>query len=393
MTNNPRIQILDALRGFALLGIALANFPEFSLYSFLPESVAAAMPSADADGVTRWLQLLLIDGKFYTIFSVLFGIGFSIIIGNARKRGADGMRIFYRRMLMLALFGFLHLMLLWSGDILLLYALMGMILPAFYSRSNKTLLIWASVLLILPVLCDILIAVTGIDPSKVPYDLWWYWAGRFGICEENFHTWLRDADSYVGMSQFLVQGAFERMWEFVVSHRYFKVLGLFVLGLYIGKNGIHANIETQKPLLKKVCKVAICVALPLSGMYAWSATCDYPLGKIVHSIIYVFSVYPLGVGYMAALSILYLYTRDSALWKSLAFPGKMSLTTYISQSVMGVVLFYGVGFGLGCSLGLWQTELVAVGVYLLLMAFAWLWLRKFDRGPLEWLWRRVVYGK
>lgn len=124
--SSERYAILDVLRGLALLGIALANFPEFSLYSFLPVEAAGAMPTAGIDRIVHYIQYVFIDGKFYTIFSLLFGIGFSIIITNAARKGANGFRIFYRRMFVLLLIGFLHLMFLWSGDILMLYALLGM---------------------------------------------------------------------------------------------------------------------------------------------------------------------------------------------------------------------------------------------------------------------------
>ena len=106
---SERFVIFDALRGFALLGICMANFPEFSLYTFLSPEAAAAMPTALADRITRYLLYIFVDGKFYTLFSLLFGIGFSIIIRNAERKGANGFRIFYRRMGMLLLFGFLHL--------------------------------------------------------------------------------------------------------------------------------------------------------------------------------------------------------------------------------------------------------------------------------------------
>ena len=104
------------------MGIALANYPEFSLWTFLSGDEQMAMASVSMDQTVHWWMYLLVDGKFYTIFSVLFGIGFSIIIDHAMQRGADGFRIFYRRMCVLLLMGFAHLMLIWSGDILLLYA-------------------------------------------------------------------------------------------------------------------------------------------------------------------------------------------------------------------------------------------------------------------------------
>lgn len=105
---SERHVILDALRGFALLGICLANFPEFSLYTFQKLRIVEAMPTAEIDKVVRFLQYLFVDGKFYTIFSLLFGIGFSIIISNAAKKGTDGFRIFYRRMIVLAAIGWLQ---------------------------------------------------------------------------------------------------------------------------------------------------------------------------------------------------------------------------------------------------------------------------------------------
>ena len=95
---SERYVILDALRGFAILGICTANYPEFSLYTFQSKEITDAMPTAGIDRVLRFMLYFLVDGKFYTLFSLLFGIGFSIIISNAARKGANGFRIFYRRM-------------------------------------------------------------------------------------------------------------------------------------------------------------------------------------------------------------------------------------------------------------------------------------------------------
>lgn len=101
---NPRERfvILDALRGLALLGICLANFPEFSLYTFQSPEIVSAMPTAGIDRAVRFLQYVFIDGKFYSLFSLLFGIGFSIIMAHATEKGRDGFSLFYRRMGILA---------------------------------------------------------------------------------------------------------------------------------------------------------------------------------------------------------------------------------------------------------------------------------------------------
>ena len=127
---SERHVILDALRGFALLGICLANFPEFSLYTFQKPRITEAMPTAEIDQVVRFLQYLFVDGKFYTIFSLLFGIGFSIIISNAAKKGTDGFRIFYRRMIVLATIGYAPDVYLERGH-LAVVCLIGHVAPSF----------------------------------------------------------------------------------------------------------------------------------------------------------------------------------------------------------------------------------------------------------------------
>ena len=113
-TAKERHVVLDALRGLALLGIALANFPEFALWTFLSADEQSAMPTAGVDRIVRFLQYMLVDGKFYTIFSLLFGVGFALILSR------HSVSLFVRRMAILIVIGACHLMFIWSGDILLL---------------------------------------------------------------------------------------------------------------------------------------------------------------------------------------------------------------------------------------------------------------------------------
>ena len=384
---------LDSLRGFALLGVCLANYPEFSLYTFQPDSVAHAMPSAKVDEIVKFFQYFLIDGKFYTLFSLLFGIGFSIIISNVAQKGANGFRIFYRRMSILALIGCTHLMLIWSGDILLLYAILGMLLPLFRNMSDKKILIWALILLIIPIPIDIICQYTGLFPAKYPYDKWWYYAGSFGITDANFGTWLRDAQSYHEVFQFLIQGAWERVYEFVDGNRYFKVMGLFLIGFVIGRHKLYADLESHRALFLKTAKWGLIIGIPISVVYAYSGVMSHPWGGGFHTILYTLSVYPMGFAYAALLALFCIKHKDLTVWKWFAYPGRMALTNYISQSVIGMFLFYGIGFGLGAIVGLGATELIALGVFTFQIVFSALWLSIFQYGPLEWIWRMLTYGK
>ena len=390
---SERYVILDALRGFALIGIILVNYPEFSLYTFQPDEVAAAMPTAGIDRAVRFLQYVFVDGKFYTLFSLLFGIGFSIIISHAQAKGVAGFRLFYRRMAVLMLIGFVHLMFIWSGDILMLYALMGMALPLFRHASDRSLLRWAAFFLLLPVVVDVCTGLSSVSLSAPAVRAQWHYCRMYGITEENFGYWLRDADTYKEVFQFLVQGALVRVQEFVDGNRYFKVMGLFIIGFYIGRRKLYADLAAHRRLLRRVSHTGFAIGLPLSVVYAYSAVNGHPFGLAGHSVLYLVSVYPLGFAYMAGLCLLFLKSKDGALWRWLAAPGRMALTNYIGQSVIGMFLFYGTGFALGASVGLSTTEAIALCVFLFQMLFSRLWLSACQFGPLEWIWRMLNYGR
>ena len=391
--SSERYIILDALRGFALLGICMANFPEFSLFTFLKPEAASELPTAGIDRILRFLLYVFVDGKFYTLFSLLFGIGFSIIITNAAKKGANGFRIFYRRMCILTIIGFLHLMFIWSGDILMLYALLGMLLPLFRNVSDKKLLEWAFLLLLLPVAIDFVCEITHSYPSQPVVELQQFYMAKYGITSDNFAYWLRDAENYGEVFQFLIQGALVRVQEFIDGNRYFKVMGLFLIGFYIGRKRVYADLEEHKQWLKKILRYGIYIGFPCSLLYAGSAMGQHPLGLTSHSVLYFVSVYPLGFAYAAGLCLLYLKGKEWIAWKYLAAPGRIALTNYIGQSVIGMFLFYGIGLGWGADTGLTATEIIVLFVYLFQVLFSHCWLAVFRFGPLEWIWRMFTYGK
>lgn len=387
-----RFIILDSLRGFALFTIILANFPEFGLWTFLSSEAQQMMPSAAIDSITRYMQYFLIDGKGYTIFSLLFGCGFSIILEHAFQRGASGIRLFYRRMTILLMIALCHLLFIWSGDILCLYAILGMILPLFHKLSNKGLLWSAGILLFIPVVLDFFQQMSGISFAAPIEQAWWAKANSYGITESNFATWLRDADSYGSVFQFLMQGAIERTWEFVDGNRLFKVLGLFVLGYAIGRNKLYARLDELRPQIIRLCKWGGIIGVPLSMLYAWHAVSGHPYGKGMQSALYFVSVVPMAFFYITSFCLLFLSHSDNIVFKLFAKPGRMALTNYIGQSVIGIIIYYGIGFSLGLSQGLYQIELTAAAVFCVQILFSAMWLKWLKYGPLEWIWRMFTYG-
>jgi uncharacterized protein len=391
--SSERHIILDVLRGIALSGICLANYSEFSLYTFQTKEVVESMPTADTDRIIKFLQYVFIDGKFYTLFSLLFGIGFSIIISNAVKKGSNGMKIFYRRMTALLFIGLFHLIFLWAGDILILYAAVGLLLPLFRNVSDKKLILFSVLFLLSPIIIDGFIVCFNWNLSAPVIKATQYFHNKAGITDENFPVWLVEGKTYTEILKFNLAGAFIRMQEFIDGNRVFKVLGLFLLGLYIGRNKIYGNLNEKKRLLKQVMFYGFIIGFPTSVLYAWESTNGRPLGLTGHSFIYAISVVPLSLAYISSICLWYLRNKESKLFTVLAAPGRMALTNYIGQSVSGIIIFYGIGLGLGAATGLVHVELIAAGVFLLQILFSCLWLRNFRFGPLEWCWRMLTYGK
>ena len=392
-TGKQRFVILDALRGVALMMIILANFPEFGLWTFLDGDAQASMASAGIDRVVRFLQYFFIDGKGYTIFSLLFGCGFAIILEHSGQRGNGGIRLFYRRMSVLILIALCHLMFIWSGDILCLYSVCGLLLPLFTKLSDRGLILAAGILLSIPVVLDFGQEWLGIDMAAPLERVWWSTASSYGITADNFAIWLRDAGSYREVSAFLKQGAVERMWEFLSGHRIFKVLGFFVLGYAIGRNRIYARLEEHKSALVRMFAITAAIGIPASFLYAVDSSGGHTFGEGVHSLLYMVSVVPMAAFYLSGICLLFIRRPGSIVFRFFSTPGRMALTNYIGQSVIGVIIYYGIGFGFGLSQGLAGIELTALAVFAFQTAFSVVWTRWFKFGPLELVWRMLTYGK
>ncbi len=151
-----RAQILDVLRGLAILGIFINNIYGFSGYGNFTDESKQPFSTYPIDKVISFLQIMLVEGKFYSLFSLLFGIGFSIIIIRNEQKGMNAFKVFYRRLAILFLIGAAHIYFLWDGDILLLYAMLGFVLPLFKKCSDRGLLIWAAVLILSPLAIDVI---------------------------------------------------------------------------------------------------------------------------------------------------------------------------------------------------------------------------------------------
>jgi uncharacterized protein len=314
---NERSDILDVLRGFALFGVLLDNIFGFTGWGFLTQSMREALPTWPADGIVGLSELTFINGKFYSLFSLLFGIGFSIILIRNEQKGINPLKVFYRRLFVLLLIGAAHLILLWEGDILFLYALIGMILPLFRKFSDKALLITAGALILSPILLDcinilfhskpgdglerlaILIDIKNGVPADSTYATYLYKPGN------GFHEWRNWQES----------GWAYRYSYILDSNRIPKVLGMFLFGFYAGRKMMYLHLEKYVSLFEKLRLWGFIIGIPaaIGSTYfeIFEKSIPNPIG-LAHTTFYALSVVPLCLAYASVICLRWIKKKGIA---------------------------------------------------------------------------------
>ena len=354
-----------------------------SLYLYLSEPEKASLSTASTDRVFDFLELVLIESKFYTIFSVLFGIGFSILIRRADAKGMIFRRFFLRRALFLYLIGLAHAVLLWHNDILQSYAICGVLLLPFVRATNRTILRIAIVALIVPLalsVWDVMPPGTFLGPRDLLFE-------RFGFTPQTrVAIWSGGSLREIVL---LNAGSWFGQFDYVMtSGMIFKIYGCFLLGLYVGRNELHQQLHRFRAQLRRLAVLGITVGLPLNVMYAWTYESESPVYAVVSTI----AILPLSAGYVGLLAWLWTGGSGTLLVHTFAPVGRMALTNYIGQSAICVLIFRGVGLGLGGTMGPTLYLPLGIAIYLVQLAASRVWLRHFQYGPLEWLWRMLTYG-
>ncbi|MEO5947132.1 MAG: DUF418 domain-containing protein [Chitinophagaceae bacterium] len=395
---NERSEILDILRGLALLGVLLDNLFGFTGWGFLTQPQREALATWPADGILGIIEFSFINGKFYSLFSLLFGIGFSIILTRNEKRGINPFKIFYRRLFILLLIGAGHLFLLWEGDILFLYALIGMLLPLFRKCSDKTLLTLVVILIASPLLFDILSVLFNYTNGSFLEDMAKVIDKKTGLpLDDSFNQYLYTKnDAWQHWRNWQASGFLYRYSYILDSNRIPKVLGIFLLGFYAGRKMMYAQLENYISLFKKIRRwgfiIGIPAALACTYFELFGKGIPHPLG-IAHTFFYAISVVPLSLAYVSVVCLHWINKKGNSHLKILAPMGRMALTNYLMQTILGISFYYSVGLGLGGQIGPAIFIPVGLAVYAFQIVYSNWWLKHFNYGPIEWIWRQLTYWK
>ena len=394
---HERAAILDVLRGLALMGVLLDNIFGFTGYGYSSEEQMKAFPTYYPDITLGLLELVFINGKFYSLFSLLFGIGFSVILIRNEQKSLNPLPVFYRRLFLLACFGAAHLFLLWEGDILFLYAMIGCLLPLFRKCSDKTLITWAVILIASPILIDLVKVLLHVKTGAFLEELAFKIDEKNGITKDNFSTYLsKPGSGWKEWRNWQASGFLYRYSYLIETNRIPKVLGMFLLGFCAGRKMMYANLDQYVPLFKKIKRWGFIIGIPASFAHVYfmfkGKGIPDPMG-LATTTFYALSVVPLSLAYTSTICLFWLRTNGNSRLRILAPVGRMALTNYLMQTISCITIFYGVGFGLGGNIGPTFFVPIALCIYTLQIIYSNWWFKHFNYGPLEWIWRQWTYKK
>ena len=372
-----RAIIVDVIRGFALIGVLIANFTSY-VNQQIPEPILNSI-SSSLDTTLMNINAVFFEWKFMTLFSILFGYGFGLILESLEKRNINPNSFFVRRMFWLFIIGCIHL-LFWWADILHLYAMSGILLLLFRKKSNNSILIYAVLfMLIIPVLLSYALryqpeTFTDADIQGL-YNQYKH-GNPIDVFKFNINFYYR---------MFIVSGG--------DLHDIADTLGRFLLGYFLLRIRLFHSVETNKVTF---IKIAFFTA-PLMIAYfivAWLLINEsIHINQFIRAPLLSLGILCTTSFYVSVVVIAFISFGLNRFFTALQALGRMTLTNYLLVSAFLIILLYGFGFGKLAEVPIHTIWIYAFIWLIVEIAFSVYWLQIFRYGPTEWIWRQLTYGK
>ena len=403
MQNSEQRHIsLDAMRGFAVMGILAMNIIGFAMPEWAYISPAAYGTDTLADKIAWAFSFVLIDGKMRGLFSLLFGASMMLIIDRAVAKGESAAQIHYRRMAWLALFGLAHYFFIWFGDILFLYAIIGMIAFRFRNWPPAKLIKVALIIFVLG------LALWGLQFGGL--QLFQYFATRADASADmprQFRELMDSADlafnvapdialhrgSYAAITMSKLDDWAEPLLLVVQSAS--ETLPLMMIGMAMQKSGFLTGAWAAADYRRWAMRMVPVGLLLTLALAVWMVAVDFDRITAL-AIFYFWGGIPrmlLTIGYAALLLLLIDHYRNHPTLARVAAAGRAAFSNYLGTSIAMTTIFYGYGFGLFGDVGRAGLWLFVLGAWAVMLLWSKPWLMTFHYGPLEWLWRSLARGK
>lgn len=386
LTKIPRIEVVDALRGFAVLAIILVHNLEHFIFPVYPDP--ASQP--------EWLNILdegvfsvtfsLFAGKAYAIFSLLFGFTFYIQYTNQLRKGKDFGYRFLWRLLLLAGFATLNAAFFPAGDVLLLFCFVGLFLFLVRKWSDKAVLITAVILLLQPVEWFHYIA-SLFNPDYTLPNL------GVGAMYGEVAEYTKEGNFWKFIWGNVTLGQKASLFWAIGAGRFLQTAGLFMLGLLIGRKQLFVTSDSNTRFWVKALIISSILFCPLYQLKVMLYdNIDVPMIKqTVGVILDMWQKFAFTAVLVASFVLLYQKESFKKLTAGLRFYGKMSLTNYISQSILGAIIYFPFGLYLAPYCGYTVSLLIGFVLFLLQVSFCKWWLKGHKQGPLEGLWHKLTW--
>ncbi|MDH3746678.1 MAG: DUF418 domain-containing protein [Gammaproteobacteria bacterium] len=416
VSSSERLISLDVLRGVAVLGILVMNIYAFAM-PFIAYSNPLAMGGLEPLNIGTWFFThILFDQKFMSIFSMLFGAGMILMAERAEEQGVRFAGILYRRQFWLLVLGLIHAYLIWFGDILFFYAVVGMIIYVFRKKSPITLIVIASLLLPVTLLFSfaggtymqdlkiraealLVQQAAGETLSEADQATIDEWAEERSFLVPGQEELEKELIAYSGGYADNLEHRVPFVWSFQMEGLPFfivwRVGGMMLIGMALMKLGILSAKESVR-LYRNLMIAGYTVGLPLTTFSAvnayWHAFEPLYMLRVGMIPNYIGSIF-VALGHIGLVMLIVKTGVLRVLVDRFAAVGRMALTNYLMHSVVMTTIFYGYGFGLyGTVPRFWQMWF-AVGLVALQLALSPWWLARYRFGPAEWLWRSLTYGQ
>lgn len=415
ISSGERILSVDVIRGLAVLGILLMNIVGFA---FHVAAYADPTVAGGATGINFWVYALnsvLVDGKMRGIFSLVFGAGVMVLTSRLANRGAaaDAADIHYRRMYWLMLFGVVHAYLLWWGEILYPYALLGLLLYPMRRLSARGLLITGTVLAVLVTGFGVagafrvvslrdeaakadLAAASGEPLTEEQTDAQKAWRDHLKFAKPDAAEVTRVNEAFGGSFVSALKERAKLVAFFHFMPYYFPLmwdmLCMMLFGMALVKTGA-LGAERSYAFYGKMAAIGYAIGIPAHVWMVWRnvSTNFEPIALGFTGIAYTPARIAVCFAHIAVVMMIMKAGRLRWITSPLAAVGQMAFTNYILQSIICSTIFYGYGFGLFGKLERYQAYYVVLGCWIVHLVFSPLWLRHYRFGPLEWCWRSLTY--
>ncbi|WAC13002.1 DUF418 domain-containing protein [Dyadobacter pollutisoli] len=388
---SARIQVVDGLRGFALFGILLIHAKSWFDGGTVPDWVEQINHANAIHTFTKSVVYGLISGKFYTLFSFLFGLSFALMVTRSKLPERVFLRRFMWRLIILGLIGFIH-NLHWRGDILLIYAVVGFALIPFRKASFSLILICALFLVVnMPIrIKDIYTHLTETAFSKAEGELTKKAFNK--RIEANYQVFKHGSYwevARVNLDDLAVKIRYQRF-----SGNIFVTFGFFLFGLYAGRRQLFQLIPQYLPLFRKLFLYSGLAMVTLYSLRILMKVITNPSFLMDYNYLYDLLVDSSNAAftffYLSAFTLLFYRYTQHFIVSYLASVGKMALTNYVLQSVFGTLVFYGYGLGLMGEIGAAWAVSLSLPFFIFQLLMSHWWMSRFRYGPLEWIWRSAT---